>query len=409
MRALRFLFTLMSLLLVFPSSVLAAGNQTLVSPSAKNADVPWLDPQHPEGGGVINQFDFSLYTNCFGSQNVEPGAKVTARVLRGSATLAMASGVVNKSGLVKICFGGTDNEVIRPGHHLVIKIYLPGSTNPDYSYKSHIPHLNILRVKKDTATLYGDASSGKLIEAIVIHHRLNQGSDLHYIQRSTYVSGAGKWELAFNDNLAPDEADVVAEGGGYGIRSFRGGESFTLKLYQTPNLRFSRVGTVPTVSCTLGQSLCYYRGLPGQPVSLTLKQAGETFVFKGRTNNYTGDKFFKLVNSVGTPLILAAGNEVQATAAAAHRLAFITSVLNKEQDVVTGTAPANRWLTVSVRDLASDYFSGYCWTSTNASKQYTCDLIGLPDMLPDHHYETTVQFINPVTGNETIYIVSEGQ
>lgn len=352
-----------------------------------------------EGGGPVNLFDFDLYGTCFSGRNIQPGARVFVKLMSQSDVIAKVNQLVAEDGSMLACFNVKYPDGVRPGRKITIKIFLPGSATPSYSYLSNVPNLTIGRIDKSAATFYGSGSRKNFIEGTLYHPELDQINAVRSILRSSYVSDTGKWKLAFNYPL-PNDADAPAEGGGYGIESARGGDFLHVTLHQTPNVHFSRFATVPVISCSLGASNCTYSGIAGQSVALVVTHAGQMYRFNQTASLFVGSIVFKLADSAGRPIILALDDKVAATAAAPLTLPAITALVDYDNDLIYGSAPASRWLDVTIS--SPDLTTG-CWTQSGESKQYTCDLSGTVDLTPDDFYKGHVKYTNPITGNVTLY------
>lgn len=454
MRTFRFLLFLVSLLLVFPAPVHAAEGRTVYlvldgqanvrkvlldlaeaqdrgeiisfelydSPGFVQVELPSADLpaslgrfglqetkeraleaasasiKRPEGGGGPG-FEFSVLSSCFSSFNLPANARVIVKVYNGTNLISSLDKLADGFGFMLGCLASTVQHPIVSGNKVVIKVYPPGSKTASASYVSRIPQLKTQKITKQQATLAGVGTPGKMISGWVRHYYLESGYMTSVdIERFGQVGSDGQWQLAFNDNLPPSDADLSSQGGGYGLKSFAGGDRFLVTIHDSANISYLLdVASVPAVSCLLGGDYCVYEGRPSTSVDLTVEQAGIKHLVQFRADRY-GITYVRLPEG----LYLQTGAVVSATGADPLVMPEITVQLDRNTGVVSGVGPANRWMDFILRTLDWGKSLGFV-APTNKNKAYSYTTTNF--MEAGIAYFASVNYFNPVTGNITKYNV----
>lgn len=321
------------------------------------------------------------------------------KVYNGTTLISGLDQFADENGYLLGCLTTTGPHSFDPGNKVVIKVYPPGAKTASASYVSRVPQLKIQKVIKQEATWVGVGTPGRRISGLVLHSHMENGQIIYTkIGRSGYVGSDGQWRLAFNDNLPPSDVDLSSQGGGYGVKSFTGGDSFWLSVHDSANISYELLGAyVPAVSCHLGGNSCLYIGMALTPINLIVEQGGVKHLVQGPT----GTGAFTYVY-FPDGLRLQSGDKVAATGAAPLVMPEITVQLDRNTGVISGVGPANRWLHFQMWNIvnrAYTYFSiptdknkTYSYTTTNFLKKGSA-------------YRVTIYYFNPITGNGVSYSV----
>lgn len=355
--------------------------------------------KRPEGGGGSNIFTFYQGFDCFDGRNIAPYARFVIKVTKGSELIAYGDGRVDETGSTFTCVnkytGATP--AFFPGNKVSIKIYHKGSKTANFSYTSTVPDVNIQSIIKQQATLTGSGPAGKTLIGIITHRFMQYGKLYGYnVQRSTVIANDGQWQLAFNDNLPPSDADLSVLGGGYGIPLFTGGDIIDLQIFDTGNISYLFSSYVPGISCLYKSDSCAYLGLSNQVVNLTLTQNQNTYSFQSRTNT-GGYVEFSLYNQKGQSLLIQKGNIIAATLTDSLVVPAMEIQLNRSEDSISGMGPALRWLLMGVTDLTTEKQIAFSVKTDQAGAYYR--LIGdLMSLQEQGAYISSMTYFDPKTG-----------
>lgn len=350
----------------------------------------------PEGGGGSNLFQFYLWDELLSASNLPPNGRLTVKIYDGATVVATLDRLIDIYGSAEGYMHSTSYPPFVPGYKVVIKVYPPDSKTAT-TYVSKVPPFEIQKIIKQQATLAGVTAPGKLISSMVRHYYLESGHMKSVrVIRSGYAGSDGQWQLAFNDNLPPSDTDLSSQGGGYGVKSLTGGDRLDFTIHDSENISYQlRSINIPAVSCLIGSRYCLYYGARFTRITMTLEQGGIKHQMQLRTDR-DGFAIARLPDGI----YLQAGARVSATGADPLVIPEITVQLNRNTGVISGVGPANRWLNFNLSTLAgneklnfvtpTDKNKAYSYTSTNFLKNGAV-------------YLASVTYFNPITGNNVFY------
>jgi hypothetical protein len=326
------------------------------------------------------QFYLYLYESCFDANGVGANGHVVGNLR--DATGRMISnfeGDADVDGYLYECFDGNTafNDVL-PGYRVTFKVFNSSGAYQG-AYAAVTPAVNITAFNKANSTMSGNGPAGKAYDAYWYHPNLNSTNTHLWKTVTGTISAAKTWSVDF------------------GSVPFRGYDDLYLDAAAYPNFTFERWLTVPFTYCDLGQNYCGGYGIPGQAATLSIKHAGVMYNFSGKFNNY-GWFGTSLQNAAGYPIFLAVGDTVTGTGVPAWALTNMTAAINYTTDVVSGKAPASKWMSIGIKQPYSNNFY-WKWMGTNAASNYAVNFHASMDLKITSAYTVSIEYINPATGN----------
>ncbi len=268
-----------------------------------------------------------------------------------------------------------------PGIRITFREY--NGTTLLNTYTVIAPNLGFSSMDKPNAILRGTGPVGKAIHGTWSHPLWNALNATLLRNASSTVSPAGTWALDF------------------GTTPLRGGDNFDVLLVQNANFGFERQMYAPYVYCRTGGDFCDLSGFPFTTAALQIVHGGVTHNFTGK---FDAGGFFdaNVDNANGTPIFLAAGDKVSGTGVLPYLIPKLTTALDYTTDVMSGQAPANRYMDAWAWDAAAHNWTSI-YTHSNSAGVYAADFTGIVDFVSGEPYITEVFFVLPTTGNTTDY------
>ncbi len=331
---------------------------------------------------VVDAYDGS----CFRLDNP---ALASARIVgklqdKTGRVLGVSDDVADSSGYLYDCFGGFYTQ-INPGYKVTFQAFNGATLLGTYS--SVTPALTFTSVTKATSTWTGTATKGKEFSAWWTHPNLDAGDTYKYTRVDGTVPGTGKWKVDF------------------GKSPFRGGDILTFQVYQNDTFSFSRSMEYNYIYCAVGNNYCYAYGLPGQPVMLTFKHRGIAYSYMGKFR-MGGWYYQAFEDAAQLPIFLAKGDVISATGSSSLAIPKMSATFNPATNLVTGTAPANRYLRVQVYPYFSSSAKCNQWVRAGATGAFTADCTTAGIVIePGTVINISLYSIDPKTGNEVYYRV----
>ncbi len=328
-------------------------------------------------------FGMHLYESFFEATGLAAGAHVVGSLRNASgAVLAVYDGTADGSGEVFDFFSssGPLSDVL-PGFRVTFKEY-NGSTLLN-TYTTIVPKLVFASMDKPHAILRGTGPAGKLLHGQWSRELWNAANSTVHRNAASTVSGAGTWALDF------------------GTIPFRGGDSFDVLVVQNANFSFERHMYAPSMYCRTGSYFCELTGFPSTAAAIQIVHGGVAHNFTGKFNTF-GYYEADPQNPDGSPIFVAAGDKVGGTGVVPYLLPNLTTALDYTTDVMSGQAPANRFIEAWVWDAAGrSWYRVY--TQANAGGVYSADFSSSVDLVSGAPYITEVYSVLPTTGNATDY------
>lgn len=328
-------------------------------------------------------FDMHLYEDFFQATGLAAGAHVIGSLRNaGGAVLAVYEGTADGTGELFDFFplNGPFSNVL-PGYRVTFKEY-NGSTLLN-TYMTIVPNLAFSSMDKPNAILRGTGPAGKQVQGQWSRELWNAANSVAQRNAVSTVSGAGTWAVDF------------------GTIPIRGGDSFDVLVLQNANFSFGRHMYAPYMYCQTGGDFCELSGLPSTAAAIQIVHGGITRNFTGK---FSAFGFFDAdpQNADGSPIFIAAGDKVSGTGIVPYLLPNLTTALNYTTDVMSGQAPANRFMDAWVWVAATQtWYEVY--TQANSGGVYSADFSGFADLISGEPYMTEVFFVLPITGNTTDY------
>ena len=368
-----------------------ANASTLIKAKAFNnihaavAQVPHTHIQsagaHPEVSGPL--FYPLLYDSCFDAYNLGNSSHVIATLLdKTGVMVANYSGDADTLGHLYDCldWSGSYTDII-PGYRITYKIYDAPGTTLLGTYSAIVGNITFNTLDKATSVVGGLALAGKPFWIDWYHRNFNAANTTTVTTRTGTVSGASAWSVDF------------------GTAPIRGGDYLDMYITQTNAFIFERELYPSYIYCESGGPYCGITGLPVQSASLTMTHAGVPYTFTGRFNNSDWFNGY-LEDSAGDPIFMKAGDTASGTGVPVFTLPNLTAVAYYASDLLVGKAPVSKFFTVWVKDVSTGAWYSV-WTHTDATGSYTANFHSQFDLKPTDALTFEVDYIDPVTGNET--------
>lgn len=334
--------------------------------------------------GALLTPTFVLYQNesCFFGANLGANSHVVG-VMSDTTGRAVTSfvGDADVLGGIYSCFddSGPYSYVI-PGYTVTFNVY---DSTPTLlgTFSAKVPNITFSAFNSATSVITGSGPKNKSYQIQWWHSNLDAGKTSVNLVETGAIHANGKWSVDF------------------GTQKFRGGDYFEMAVAQNPNFYFARYFDVPYIYCNPGSNYCSLAGFPSRSALLKITHAGITHTFTGQFNT-TGWFSVNLVDSIGAPISLKAGDKIAGTGVPASlTLPILTAVPNYATDVVSGKAPASRYFNVWVKDIIAGYWSSK-WVGSTAAGNYSADFTSIVTLSPGSPYTIEVDTIDKATGNE---------
>ena len=328
------------------------------------------------------RFYLYLGSNCFDaySPTGNPYAHLVATVRDSSGNLISAlESDADVNGYIFNCFTGPG---LKSGYKSNFRWY--NSTGTFLSmYAITVPQIIFTDLDNAKSISRGTAPAGKSFSAYWFHVLLDPANSYLHLQKDGLIPGTGVWAVDF------------------GVIPFRGGDNIVFTINYT-NFFVSRSFDIPVGRCKTGIDYsCSFTGFPGSAVSASIKHAAVTYKFAGNFES-DGQFFATPATPDGSPILLSAGDTVTATGIATWILPNITATINYTTDVVSGKAPASKYMQVTIMSVHTN--SPYsAWVHTDAKGNYSTSFASSIDLISNDIYKIWVYYVNPSTGNITNY------
>ncbi|MGB8212261.1 MAG: hypothetical protein WCE68_01765 [Anaerolineales bacterium] len=292
-------------------------------------------------------------------------------------------GTADGSGEIEDGFDGIWEGTL-PGYTFTLQIFNPSGTTLLDTYSVVIPNLGTTSINPSARTAQGTAPNGANVSVELYHYLLDGTGHEQGTLKTATANHAGNWKVDFSP------------------MPLRGGDEVEV-YWVKPSSVFSFYEELdaPALDCGLGMDYCYSYGAPGAPAKITIKHGHASYVFTG---NFYDVGYFEayLSGRIGAPVYLAAGDQVSAPGLSRLTLPRITAVPNYATGVVSGAAPANRWVDVDldVYNPVSGWFYYRKWALANSGGVYSADFSGAGFNTSDFLY-IYVYYKDPSNGNAT--------
>jgi hypothetical protein len=319
--------------------------------------------------------DLSLYSSYFDISTGIPNAHIKGTLKSPSGeVLGVINDYADSSGDLYGPWDGYSASNV-PGYKVRFKVYDASEVYVG-TYYTTVPRILFKTVDKAAGKITGTAPAGLDFWVYLSHRNLNSTGDWYHESLYGTVSSTGKWSTDFAISL-------------------RGGDYLFIQVYKTSVFSFSRTFYIPRLGCQLQTNYCFNNTFPNKPATMTVTHGGTTYTISGKTD-HLGYLYGYLFNSAGDPVLITSGDKITGTDAATERVPKLTQIVNRAADTVTGTAPPNKWLSVSIniRDLD---ITDYDWVKSTSVGTYAASFI--VDIPGKGTLESDIRYTNPNTGN----------
>jgi hypothetical protein len=327
-------------------------------------------------------FEMDLFSSCFSAAGLGTSSHILGKLSdKTGRVVANYVGDADTSGYLYSCFdySGPYSYAV-PGYKVVFNIYDPASA-PLGAFSATIPQITFTAFNKNTSVVAGSAPKNKPYSIEWYHPNLDASETYTDVTLGGMVPANGLWSVDF------------------GTTKLRGNDLVMILATQNPVFQFGRYFYIPSTYCIPGSNFCAISGFPQQAARLNITHAGVTRTFKGKFNN-RGEFDVELVNASGAPISMKAGDKISGTGIAAYKLPSLTAIADFASDAVNGKAPTSKYFRVWVKDVsASNWYSR--WANSNASHNYAVDFSSSLDLKPGMPLTLEVDYLDPVSGNES--------
>jgi hypothetical protein len=317
-----------------------------------------------------------LYSSCFGIFNAGADQHIKGTMTTPSGELlGVIDAYADSGGQLWECFVGDGDAV--PGNIVTFKRYVTGSGW--LTSKTTVPRAAFKTITNSTGIVTGTGTAGLGYLVYWYHPRLDASQGYDYDSITGTISSTGKWSADFPITFL--------------------GQDWTYIRINKGVFYFTRGVDVPHLSCRLRTNYCTLYNLPDIPVSITVKHGGVPYSFSGKTDTWAMFSV-SLINTMGDPVLLSAGDTITGTGATTYNLPNLTMSVNRSTNTVSGKAPASKYFSVSWYTIPSTE-SGWMWVGSTSSGAYTA---AFSSDIPDAGFlETDIYYTQPGTGNTTSY------
>jgi len=302
--------------------------------------------------------------------------------------MAVASAYTQSDGHIWAYFSWGSWTTMESGYKFTAKMYLLDRTTLVRTFYRIIPNLGITSIDIASKTVKGTAPANSSIRVQLTHFNLNAANDNNTEYLYPIASGTGQWQTTFT---------IAMRGNDY------------MEIGYSPNANFIFVTSmeVPYIYAGLDTNFGVLSGIPNTPASMTIRHAGVDHSFSGKFGNW-GEFYAELLDAGGAPIFLQAGDKITGTGVTALTIPTMTASIDAATDILSGTAPASRFLIVYL-NVRKDCGGYSCWygygryLKSTLAGTYSANFSSDADILPNETVVLEVDFIAPATGNEVFY------
>ncbi len=330
------------------------------------------------------KFQLYLYDIYFEAGCLTPGALVIGS-LRDPAGMVVAaySGTVDAAGnLPATHFSYSSLWDVVPGYTVTFKEYVGGTLAA--AFQSKAPNLKFTSIDKGRSIVRGTGPAGRPIHLYWQHEKWDAGQTTVSASKDRTITASRTWQVDF------------------GTIPIRGRDLLTANVDATANLSFFYEMYVPYTYCEIGRNYCELTGFAFTPATIQIVHGGQTYTFSGTSDEW-GWFWAELYTPTGAPIFLVTWDKVSGTGVAQYALPNLTANVNATTDIVSGKAPAYKYLYITVYAGSLSTPSPF-YAHSNGSGNYSVNLMtgyGV-DLLPGRPCLIYMRFVLPSTGNETI-------
>lgn len=302
--------------------------------------------------------------------------------------MAVADAYTQSNGYFWAYFGEGNWSAMEPGYTFSAKMYLLDRTTLVKTFSTTIPNLRISSIDVASKTVKGTAPVNGNLRVELYHLNLNAFGGSSATTNFLVAPASGAWQTTFATPM-------------------RGNDYVWVDLEPGGNFSFSTYLTAPSIHARLGSNYGYLYGSPNTAASMTIRHTGIDYPFSGKFSN-RGYFYGELFTANGAPIFLQAGDKLSCTGVTALTLPVLTASLDAATDIVSGTAPAGKYLDVYiyVQTSCGEYS---CWhwygdyIKSTVAGTFALNFSEVVDILPTDTLEIDVYYLDPVTGNESYY------
>ncbi len=335
------------------------------------------------------KFILAVNSSCFSMGNLGNSTRVVG-TLRDKAgqVISAFENTASSAGDLYDCFdsSGAFNGLL-PGFKVTFKLYNPSGSLLQ-TYTNIVPNVNFTNYNNNSALISGMAPASKYFYIYWHHLRLDDENTYISSGLNGLTSASGQWSVDF------------------GSLQFRGGDTFKISVEASKNFVYQKTFIDPYITCELGGNDCGMYGIPGKPVSMTITHAGSQYSFSGKFGR-SGWFGASVLNAEDMPVFLEPGDVITGTGAASLTLPRISANINTNTSVMSGKAPANKYLWVGIKPVDSSYVP-WDWVGTNGQGNYRMDFSSVLTLDPNNAYIGVLQYTHPVTGSVTVFYPAFG-
>ena len=323
-----------------------------------------------------------LDLNTFGGNCLYSGGHILGSVRDTLGHVAAVfDGYADSTGLIPnaaFAWGGGYSG-LRPGFKVTFLEY-DGATYVG-TFTAKVPNLTFTSINKSLSIVKGHGPAGKTVELHWQQIKWDALQTSHSVAITKVVPSTGTWSVDF------------------GAFPLLGGDVLAVGVRINPNVVAYRQMEVPFIDCQVGGSFCSLTGFAGTPASFQIVHGGVPYSFSGFFNP-AGYFFVDLLKSDGTPIIINPGDQVSGTGVLAYPVPKLTAGMNVTTNVVSGKAPANKYVDVQIFDAPSSILRTV-YSHVSSVGTYSSDFTLQLDLLANYPYLVAVIYGQPNTGNET--------
>lgn len=335
------------------------------------------------------KFILAVNSSCFSMGNLGDSTRVVGSLRDKAGQLISAfESSASSAGDLYDCFdsSGAFNGLL-PGFKVSFKLFSPSGSLLQ-TFTNTVPNINFTTYNNNTALIGGMAPASKYFYIYWHHLRLDDENTYLSSGLNGLTSAAGKWSVDF------------------GNLQFRGGDTFKISVEASKNFVYQKTFIDPYITCELGGNDCGMYGIPGKPVSMNITHAGTQYSFTGKFGR-SGWFGITLLDADDMPVFLEAGDLITGTGAASLTLPRISANINNSTNVMSGKAPANKYLWVGIKPVNTSYVP-WDWIGTDNLGNYRIDFSKLLTLDPNNAYIGVLQYTNPLTGSVTVFYPAFG-
>lgn len=336
--------------------------------------------------------------SCFIVNGVNPNSLIYGRVIASGKVIMTGEVKTDGAGYGLSCFFYPGiYAYIKPGQTIELDEVDPTGTLLLNTYTAVMPKFLPTAFNKANAVASGVAPAGWAYDIRWIHQDLNPPAlSVTDLTNSGIASATGTWSEDFSDTI-----------------TMRGGDQFLMTVTD-PLSAFVFTDSAPWVylpyiSCAVGGYTnttpnCRYNG-PKKDVKLELTRGAAVTVFRPITaaSPYPSwSPTFNFKSATGKSIILRPGNKVRILNSGMPQVKVpkVTVNIDYVNDVVSGVAPANSFLAISITQTTN--VSGGFYLLADAAGNYSLDTTGV-DLVTTSGQYILITSINVSNGNGFTY------